>query len=72
MKMLDPEQTLIVATSGGKDSAAMALWLKFESGLPNPRRLKAPRNDLLTPQLERSPGSPNQVIESSSEQPYMP
>ncbi len=34
----DPEQTLIVATSGGKDSAAMALWLKFESGLPNPMR----------------------------------
>ena len=34
----DPEQELIVATSGGKDSAAMALWLKFESGLPNPMR----------------------------------
>jgi len=32
----DPEQELIVATSGGKDSAAMALWLRFESGLPNP------------------------------------
>ena len=34
----DPEQELVVATSGGKDSAAMALWLKFESGLPNPMR----------------------------------
>jgi 3'-phosphoadenosine 5'-phosphosulfate sulfotransferase (PAPS reductase)/FAD synthetase len=33
-----PEQDLVVATSGGKDSAAMALWLKFESGLPNPMR----------------------------------
>lgn len=33
-----PEQELIVATSGGKDSAAMALWLKFESGLPNTMR----------------------------------
>ena len=36
--MPSPEQTLIVATSGGKDSAAMALWLRFESGLPNPMR----------------------------------
>ena len=34
----DPDQTLIVATSGGKDSAAMALWLKFDSALPNPLR----------------------------------
>tara|TARA_Y100000310_G_scaffold85054_1_gene81901 strand:- start:171 stop:1166 length:996 start_codon:yes stop_codon:yes gene_type:complete len=31
-----PDQELVVATSGGKDSAAMALWLRFESGLPNP------------------------------------
>jgi len=38
MKMPDPDRTLVVATSGGKDSAAMALWLKFESGLPNPLR----------------------------------
>jgi len=30
-----PEQPLIVATSGGKDSTAMALWLRFESGLKN-------------------------------------
>ena len=29
----EPDQTLVVATSGGKDSAAMALWLRFESGL---------------------------------------
>ncbi len=34
----DPEQELVVCTSGGKDSAAMALWLRFESGLPNPMR----------------------------------
>ena len=27
-----------MATSGGKDSAAMALWLRFESGLPNDMR----------------------------------
>lgn len=35
---LTPEHTLVVSVSGGKDSTAMALWLKFESGLPNPMR----------------------------------
>jgi 3'-phosphoadenosine 5'-phosphosulfate sulfotransferase (PAPS reductase)/FAD synthetase len=35
---LKDHQTLVVCVSGGKDSAAMAIWLLKESGLPNPTR----------------------------------
>ncbi len=32
---LAPENELVVCVSGGKDSSAMALWLRFDSGLEN-------------------------------------
>lgn len=32
---LEPEHDLVLCVSGGKDSSAMALWLRYESGLTN-------------------------------------
>lgn len=34
-EQLKPENELVVCCSGGKDSTAMALWFKFDSGLEN-------------------------------------
>lgn len=36
MRLPDPEQELVCCVSGGKDSTALALWLRFEMKLPNP------------------------------------
>lgn len=36
--LADEAITIVASISGGKDSTAMALWLKFESGLKNPLR----------------------------------
>lgn len=35
MRTPTPDQHLVICVSGGKDSTALALWLRFESGLPN-------------------------------------
>lgn len=35
MRIPDPDQELVICVSGGKDSSALALWLRYEAGLPN-------------------------------------